>query len=419
MEDHPENILLMNYFGNDIFLDEAELPKEDVLFIVPWERDKIDLETRKKFNCVSAYDGRDVISSDLYWNKIMRRFIPAWFKSILFSLFENPLVIKTNTSILLHYILWNVFLNNYGINNYVKKLNPDDQAKIHILSQHGVKTWFVYPDNTTTDYFLDWEESKKNQTLFSFLNFDYAVVYGNTVERYFKKHRNNIKRYVKTGVLWSQIACELQEGKLKSPIFDIVKERRLPGKIVGVFDTTPADYGPYKIRDAIRFGNDILKLLDEMPDIGIVFKAVKRPESTPYLASIYDRLKNHERCLLFYPYNKEGISAVEVVTVSDLVVSAAYTSPTAEALGARKKAIYYDVAGHDIGDKYYFNRFQNFVAHNYEELKKLVKYWLYEIADKEFDDFLNKYVKDEIDPYLDGKALTRLRKLLMEDAHAQ
>jgi hypothetical protein len=53
------------------------------------------------------------------------------------------------------------------------------------------------------------------------------------------------------------------------------------------------------------------------------------------------------------------------------------------------------------------------VAHNYEELKKLVNYWLYEVTDKEFDNFLNKYVKNEIDPYLDGKALTRLRKLLM------
>ena len=36
------------------------------------------------------------------------------------------------------------------------------------------------------------------------------------------------------------------------------------------------------------------------------------------------------------------------------------------------------------------------------------------VTKEEFENFLDKYVKDEIDPYLDGKALTRLRKLLME-----
>ena len=80
----------------------------------------------------------------------------------------------------------------------------------------------------------------------------------------------------------------------------------------------------------------------------------------------------------------------------------------------RKRAIYYNVAGDDIGDNYYFNRFPNFVAHSYEELKQLVHYWLNEVTDEEFNDFLNTYVKGEIDPYLDGKAISRLRKLLME-----
>jgi hypothetical protein len=113
-------------------------------------------------------------------------------------------------------------------------------------------------------------------------------------------------------------------------------------------------------------------------------------------------------------WGEDGISAAEVIAASDFVISCSYTSPTAEALGALVKAIYYDVAGHDIGDKYYYNNYPNFVAHNYEELKKLTNYWLNEITETEFEKFLHTYVKDEIDPYLDGKALTRLRKLLMK-----
>lgn len=75
-----------------------------------------------------------------------------------------------------------------------------------------------------------------------------------------------------------------------------------------------------------------------------------------------------------------------------------------------KKAIYYDVTGKHIGDNYYYNRFPNLVAHNYEELKRLINYWLYEITDQEFNNFLNRYVKDELDPYLDSKAISRLQK---------
>lgn len=409
MEDYPHNLYLMNYFGNNIFLDEAELPKDDVLFIVPRARDKIALEAHRKYDCASIRGGREVISFDLFWHKFAKRFFPAWFKSLILSFWEDLLVVDTNFMILLDFIIWNIFADSYKMSNYVQRLLPDKMSRIHVLSQNNIKTWLVYLDNTSRDYLLDWDEAKKNQTLHSFLYYDNVVLYGAIIERVFKKHRNLIKRYIRTGVLFSQIVKELQEGKLESPIFDLVRKKNLPRKIIGVFDTTFAD------KDGIRFGNDILRLLEELPDIGIVFKAAKEPELTPHLTPIYERLKSHERCLLFYRYSQEGVSAPEVIAVSDLVVSAAYTSTTAEALGARKRGIYYDVAGHDIGDKYYFNRFPNFVAHSYEELKRLIHYWLYECTDEEFNDFLNTYVKDEIDPYLDGKALSRFRQLLVKD----
>ena len=133
-----------------------------------------------------------------------------------------------------------------------------------------------------------------------------------------------------------------------------------------------------------------------------------------FLKLIYEKLKKHERCIFIARYDKEGISAPEVVARSNLVISAAYTSPTGEALGAKVKAIYYEPGGHHIGKKYYLNRIPNLVAHNYGELEQLINYWLYEVTDEEFENFLKNYVKDEMDPYLDGKALTRFRKLLME-----
>ena len=415
---HPRSIFGMNYLTEPVFIDDTELKKEDVLFID--ENGLKDIEGYKKrnWNFTRILDERETISPDFLYNKFLKSFLPVWFRTIFVSLCKEPFFIGTKRRILQDYILWNMFIENYKIDSYARRMLPDNISKIHILRKSGVKTWFIFPDNTSIDYHLDWDKLTRNQTLFSFMYYDSAIVYGNQVESFFKKHRNFIKKYIKNGIFFSQIIRELQQGKLKSVLPSLMKEKHLPDTVIGVFDITYVDRGPVKIKDGIKFGNDILKLLEDFPDIGIVFKAVKWPEEVPYLNEIYDKLNNHPRCLLFYMWSKEGISASEVIAVSDFVVSCAYTSPSAEALGAKKKAIYYDVAGTDIGDRYYFNNFPNFVAHNYEELKKLVRYWLYEVTDEKFEDFLNNYVKDEIDPYIDCNALTRVRKLLMgEDSH--
>ena len=61
----------------------------------------------------------------------------------------------------------------------------------------------------------------------------------------------------------------------------------------------------------------------------------------------------------------------------------------------------------------FIDKIPNFVAHNYEELKRLVQKLLYETSEEEYRDFLNTYVKGKIDPYLDGKAVTRFQELLV------
>lgn len=415
---HPRSIFGMNYLTETAFIDDTELKKEDVLFIDENGSRNIDGYKKRGWHFTRILDDRETVSPYFLYNKFFKAFLPVWVRTIFLSLYKEPFFMDTKRRILQDYILWNIFIENYKIDSYLKRMLPDNISKINIFGKNGVKTWLIFPDNTSYNYHLDWDKLTKNQTLFSFMYYDSAIVYGNQVESFFKKHRNFIKKYIRNGIFFSQIVRDLQQGKLKSVLPSLIKEKHLPDTVISVFDTTYVDNGPVKIKDGIKFGNDILKLLEDFQDIGIVFKAIKWPEQVPYLNEIYDKLNNHPRCLLFYMWNKEGISASEVIAYSNFIVSCAYTSTSAEALGAKKKAIYYDVAGNDIGDKYFFNNFPNFVAHNYEELKKLVRYWLYEVTDEEFEDFLIKYVKDEIDPYIDCNALTRVRKLLMEeDSH--
>jgi polysaccharide biosynthesis PFTS motif protein len=411
---HPRGLFEMNYHYNAILIDNKNLPKEDVLFID--ESGDINIKEYKKrgYNFTKLRDDREGISLDLL-SKIIKTFLPIWFKTLYLSLLKEPTFIDSKRRILQDYILWNIFIEKYKIDNYVRQALPDDISKIHLLTQNGIVTWFIFPDCSSVDFYLNWDRSLKNLTLHSFMFYDNAIVYGKVIERLLKKHRNNIKNYIKVGILYSQIIHELEEGKLKSSLPSIIQGKKMPVKIIGVFDTSYGGEAPLKIIDGIRFGEEILRLLDEYSNIGVIFKAKKEVELTPFLIPIYEKLKKHNRCIFIARYDETGISFPEVIAVSDLVISASFTSPSGEALGARKKAFYYDVAGYYVGEGYYYNRFPNFVAHSFEELKKLVNYWLYEVTDEEFNNFLNTYVKDEIDPYLDGKALSRVRKLLMSE----
>jgi polysaccharide biosynthesis PFTS motif protein len=408
-----KGLFTMNFFLDTIFIDSYEMPKRDVLFIDESGQENIEGYLKGGYNYIRLRDDRVPLSSKLV-KKIIKVFIPIWAKTILLSLKKEPFFFDSKRKILQDYILWSIFTETYKVKNYIKRLIPDALSRIHLLRATGTKTFLVYPDNDTYDYYLDWDESLENEEFYSFMHYDVAMIYGDKFERYIKKHRNQINKYVKTGVIFSQIVRELEDGKLKSNLITFIKGNNFPKKIIGVFDTSYGRETPLRSDDGIQFGKDILKLLEDYPDIGVIFKAKKELELTPFLVSTYKQLENHERCIFFARYDQEGISAPEVISVSDLVVSASFTSPTAEALGARKKAIYYDVSGKYKGERFYYNRFPNFVAHSYEELKILINYWLYDVTEEEFNNFLNTYVKDEIDPYLDGKALSRLRKMLME-----
>lgn len=421
-----------NYFLIDYIIDDMyKIPKQEILLIdsfnesgpparfldaIAWlmRPNKISqymYESKKLgLNYMHITDTKETISADLLWNKFIKEFLPSWIKCLLYSFLERKMTLDTARVILSDYIIWNIFVHNYSIDNHIVILLPDNISKNAILSSNNINTWFIYPDNSATDYHTGDDENQPSSIIFSFMNSDNAVVYGNKIKRFLIYNRNNIKNYATLGVMAAQIVRELKEGKSTSRLPSLLKMKTLPAKIIGVFDTSYTEFTPLKTKDGIRFGEDILLLLDEMPEIGVIFKEKKFTSVTPQLAPVYKKLEDHERCV--FVKKAECIFSPEVIALSDIVISAAYTSTTAEALGAKTKAVYYDVAGTDIGDHYYFNKFPNLVAHNYEDLKRVVKYWLYEVTDERFEDYLNTYVKGEIDPFLDGKAIDRLHILL-------
>jgi polysaccharide biosynthesis PFTS motif protein len=114
-----------------------------------------------------------------------------------------------------------------------------------------------------------------------------------------------------------------------------------PKKIIGVFDTSFTETCPLGYRDMIQFVEGLLCLLDEIPDLGIIYKNKNSlqvlSEHVPEILPYYKKLQDRPRC---YFTDLEKTDPTECIVASALVISAPFTSSTIEALGAGTRALY-------------------------------------------------------------------------------
>lgn len=408
-------LLKYNYHYVDYLVnDRYGYPKNEILFVD--ERFKEGADNSFAQNSFDYYDtlsSRMRLRCSFLVRTIFIKFFPAWVLCLMNAFFEKDITIRVTRTILSDYVKWNIFCECYSLKKHISILLEDTISKNYILKMNGIDTWYIYPDNYSIDYHTGWDENDPvNFHSIVFMTYDHAVVFGEKTKRYLASQRNTIRTFHCTGVLSSQKVKETREGKIHSRLPGLIQEKNLTGKIIGVFDTTFVDNGPLKVHHGAQFGRDLLRLLDDMPGISIIFKEKKFLHQIPELAPIYEELEKHPRCLVIRRSEEGQIYSTEVIAQSDMVISAAYSSTNAEALGSKTRAVYYDIAGSDRGEVFYFNRFPHFVAHDYDELKDLVRYWLFESSETEFEHLLQNYVRGEIDPYLDGHAIERLQNLL-------
>jgi polysaccharide biosynthesis PFTS motif protein len=237
------------------------------------------------------------------------------------------------------------------------------------------------------------------------------------MEQYYRSHPNNIRHFHKLGCLWSEHVRIINEQKLDNTTLDILLQKfeknnmKTPKKIIGVFDVSTGSDAPLTETDIIEFINGILLIAERYPDYGIIFKKKwsykKMSGLTPNLIKYYKKIEYHSRCHLTDEMDSDPS---ETIAAADLVISAPFTSPTIESLGAQKKAIYFDPTGRFRNT--YYDQIPGFVAHSSDELTTSIDYWLNEITDEQFHTFLKSHILCELDEYLDGLAITRFRQKL-------
>jgi polysaccharide biosynthesis PFTS motif protein len=406
------------YRSVDFLLDGKSLNRHNTLFCIEnrISSDYMRRLTEKKYNLVELLDLLRVVDWRFINEILLRKFIPFWAGCVFYSFFAPGFIIRKTMAFLYKYLLWTRFLQMYKVNHYVV-LNDHDGAHIIrsiLFSQNGIKSIYYAHSSHSIDLFTPSNCDDYRDATVAFLCYDSFISWGNKMTKFELSHPNYIGEYKNLGCLWSETIRNVSEN---TPLIalennSIRKIKKMSSKIISVFDTTfLGAYAMLGVDDMRAFYEEILKLLEDYPGIGMILKKKWPWEELvrvlPEAKDIYGQLDAHPRC---YSTGNEERDPAEVIAVSDLIVSASFTSTTIEALGARKKAIYFDPGNKFRGS--YFDKFPNLVAHSYDELRFLVNYWLYKIKDEDFDCYLDTYVKGELDAHTDGKAITRLRQFL-------
>lgn len=416
----------------DFILDGNEINKDNTIFILlspAITKDNLHeiksknlsvIDCSSQFKLSHSLDKKEVIH-------ILKRTLPYAVKNIFLGLFENNIVLHVNTTLLHVFFQWSFILSKINIKHFI---TLNDEGIDHIgrnilLNKTGAKTWY-YAHSGSFGYLIVPNGSdirNSRHWLWSFLYYDYYVSWNNEMIEYYKLHPQKINNYVSIGCIWSQSIAEIMEGKMPSQLEKeaFTNFERDQFKIASFFDGSylPNSHSP--LEDGVVFYQCILKLMEEFPNILVIVKEKKAQETVLKLYEDFggtgdvfyeqykpalDELRKHPRC---YVTGYKGDPS-EIIAMSDLTITCAFSSSTVEALCARKKAIFFDPSNRWRATHY--DKIPDFVAHNYEELKCLIQKWLYETSEEEYNDYLDTYVKGKIDPYLDGKAITRFRQLL-------
>ena len=399
--------------GVDVLLDGQKLRKDNTLFVplFPLEKQHAQVMEEKSLNVANGMAPSRGVVKDVLTNEA----------TLLTRIFSTPTwLARANAYLVKDYLVWSRFQRRYKVDNFVTYADFGFRhiGRNILLKQNRATTWYFLDTENLAALHLKGSNTRPHKNnLWGYLYYDNCVAWSQNVIDYYEMHTQKIGRYVSVGCLWSEHIRQMREGEIPSRLLErLVGSGYQPGqKLVAVYDSTYRNLSRTTYADGVAFAQGIEKLIQHMPDIFVVWKEKKsrqyhKQDDAHDLISLYNRLESHPRCH-FVGYDG---SPAEVSALCDLTICFPFTSTTIEALGAGQKAIYY-VPNAKFSNSYFSNT-PDLVADGYEELCTLVEKLLFNTPDAEYQNYLERYIKGEIEQHVDGRALTRFRQLLSESA---
>lgn len=280
-------------------------------------------------------------------------------------------IVRATAELLRAHSRWSHFVASYEVGVFVSKADTGVTpiARNLVLRRAGVRT-LGYSDSGNSGFHAGQTQSSRSPAMshFAYLLYDDFATWNDRLLRFLGAHRQKVTRYHVIGCLWSDHIAAFRRGKRSSPVLSELHDRgrRPDQRIVAFFDSWYHPHGVNQAGDLAAFLTDILRLLDDRPDVFVVMKKkvpiVFQERDAARIYALHDRIRDHPRAHLFPPDSDTSA----IAAVSDAVISFPFTSVTHEALAAGIPGALYDAPGKLRG--WYYDQFPGLFLHGYLEL---------------------------------------------------
>ena len=270
-------------------------------------------------------------------------------------------VITTKT-LFKHYIYFNKEgAAQIAANIFLKEKN----IVVHVYSQFVGGSYQVCGNNSAFD---------NRKVNWSFLNPDYHYLNNQAMINSMRLLHHSAVEYKDIGNIFSEKIIEIEGNSEYIKDIKLQQNIREKQKVVSIFDTTyigiSKHYSNYD--EAQYFLKDAIRLAESMPNCTFLFKPSKG--SSFFLVSYWADEKGVDIVQLRHKFDQlsnafmlsDSDDIIDVISVSDVVFTNSFSSPTTDALLARVPAFWYQ-AKTDVSFSIY-NKVPGLVVNGYEDL---------------------------------------------------
>ena len=400
-----------------IFLVDNEIIKKDeVVFLVEYPESKefYQYYSDDGYNLIEALSVQKI--SNLF-RKSTLRVRDDFFKvvSLLIARKQDFFVYEALISLLFHRMSWSIIVAQTSFQNYIyfNKEGKSQNAINIFLKQKKIITHaysqFIGGPYQVCGNDSIFDELKVN---YSFLNPDYYYLNNQAMVSSMKLHYQDTVQHKNIGNIFSEKIIEIRNNnhyieQLRGQ-YNIENSK----KVVSIFDTSYIEidklYSTYD--EAQYFLKDVIKLAKSMPECMFLFKPSIK--DILFLKGYWSDKKASKMVQLRHEFGQlenatmlqDADDVIDIISVSNVVFTNSFSSPTADALLARVPAFWYQ-AKTDVSFSIY-NKVPGLVVNGYEDLNAQVNEML---QDDYSTDILDNSDFIHLVGDTDEKALTSLR----------
>lgn len=364
-------------------VDDEKINSKDTLFLFEYAAPDSVIKKNKRegYNNYLMPPGTKNTFQNIFKRSVLK---PNSETKILIKLIINPwqytFVINGVICLLLQRLRWGVVSEKFQFNNYIytNKENISQIANNILFRKQNTKSW-QYMQFVGGQYQVDNESTPfdERNVYWSYLNSDYFLLNNQAMVSSMRKHHQQVRNYKIIGNIFSDMIALVNKKMAIDKIFQLSKYKSQQKIIISIFDTSYVDIDVVysNFEEGIKFLEDMKKLANLQSKITFIFKPSKDDSyfidgsfvwsssvKGKKLVSLRKELCNCNNVIML----NDNYDPVEVIAISNIVITDCFSSPTADALSAGISAFWYDAMGYTYD--YPLDKISGAVIHEYDDL---------------------------------------------------